>query len=151
MCECNYSLCKEQRNGNYHKWKVFDYCLYFAIRFLSNNEYGSYKLYSGLSNTKLTSVNIKSGYFPTYTSTTLYKDIAEKFMGKEQGMIIEIHESVRNRFKCCDVSWISKFPDEHEILISRSNGTYSKDNKFCIEILDDNKKVQTVLLTDNQW
>eukprot|EP01084_Bolivina_argentea_P208501 355450_1 len=34
-CECNYDLCKSQRNGDYNKWKVFDYCLWNAILLLS--------------------------------------------------------------------------------------------------------------------
>eukprot|EP01084_Bolivina_argentea_P282502 483583_1 len=27
-CDCNYDLCASQRNGNFGKWKWFDYCLY---------------------------------------------------------------------------------------------------------------------------
>eukprot|EP01084_Bolivina_argentea_P094903 170631_1 len=29
-CNCNYDLCKSQRNDDYDKWKWFDYCLYHA-------------------------------------------------------------------------------------------------------------------------
>eukprot|EP01084_Bolivina_argentea_P236217 397244_1 len=53
-CECNYDLCKTQRNGNYKKWQWFDYCLHKAIGTLSHYEKGSsYKLYSGLNSVKL--------------------------------------------------------------------------------------------------
>eukprot|EP01084_Bolivina_argentea_P270560 460087_1 len=31
-CDCNYDLCKTQRDGDYKKWKWFDYCLYHAIK-----------------------------------------------------------------------------------------------------------------------
>eukprot|EP01084_Bolivina_argentea_P104696 187458_1 len=46
--ECNFDLCKTQRNGDYKKWKWFDYCLYNAIHKLSKREYGLYKIYTGL-------------------------------------------------------------------------------------------------------
>ena len=29
-CDCNYDLCKSQRNGDYHKWRIFDNCLCFV-------------------------------------------------------------------------------------------------------------------------
>eukprot|EP01083_Nonionella_stella_P008478 24467_1 len=37
-CECNYDLCASQRDGDYNKWKWFDYCLWWAIRTLSQRE-----------------------------------------------------------------------------------------------------------------
>eukprot|EP01084_Bolivina_argentea_P017723 33069_1 len=46
-CECNYDLCKSQRNGNYDKWKWFDYHLYNAIKKLSAKESGAFPVYSG--------------------------------------------------------------------------------------------------------
>eukprot|EP01084_Bolivina_argentea_P015007 28067_1 len=33
-CDCNYDLCKSQRNDDYNKWQKFDYCLYSAIKSL---------------------------------------------------------------------------------------------------------------------
>eukprot|EP01084_Bolivina_argentea_P167800 291140_1 len=45
--ECNYDLCSSQRNGDYKKWKLFDYCLYWAIRTLSELECGSFSVFSG--------------------------------------------------------------------------------------------------------
>eukprot|EP01084_Bolivina_argentea_P096779 173977_1 len=41
-CECNYDLCSSQRNGNYQKWKWFDFCLFNGIQKLSAKETGSY-------------------------------------------------------------------------------------------------------------
>ena len=49
----NYDLCKSQRDGNYTKWRWFDYYLYHAIHKLSKREEGSYKIYTGLSSKKL--------------------------------------------------------------------------------------------------
>ena len=47
---------------------------------------------------------------------------------------------------CCDVSWISKFPDDCEILFARSLGWL--DNFSCV-ILDEVNGVQTVSLKQN--
>eukprot|EP01084_Bolivina_argentea_P114311 203543_1 len=46
-CDCNYDLCGSQRKGNYNKWKWFDYCLWNAIRKLSQKESGSFGVYTG--------------------------------------------------------------------------------------------------------
>ena len=57
-------------------------------------------------------------------------------MGKEGGMLVEISgRYVGGK----DVSWVSKFPDEHETLFSRSAPLVVK--KVTI-----NGKVQTVVL-----
>eukprot|EP01084_Bolivina_argentea_P047126 86821_1 len=148
-CDCNYDVCKSQRNGNYTKWKWFDYCLHHAILFLSQNENGTYKLYSGLNKVKLTKKDISLGYFPTYTSTSWIKEVATNFM-YDEGMLIQIDKEMRNFFVCCDVSWISKFPDECEILISRSIGDGWRNNSFSLSVLDEQAGVQRVVLEQNQ-
>ena len=74
--ESNYNLCSSQRSGNYLKWKYFDLCLYSAINKLSKREYGSYKIYIGLKDTKLDCKYIASGYFKTYVSTSYIKAIS---------------------------------------------------------------------------
>eukprot|EP01083_Nonionella_stella_P253106 871291_1 len=134
-CDCNYDLCKSQRNGDYDKWKRFDYCLYSAIKLLSSKETGRYTLYTGLDKVKLNEKEIQCGYFPTYTSTSWVRNVASTFMGSA-GMMIQIDKTTRSSpvFLCCDVSWISKFPDECEILIARST-VY---NKFKLKIIDEN-------------
>ncbi len=33
--ESNYNLCDSQRKGDYQKWKIFDFCLDTAIRYLT--------------------------------------------------------------------------------------------------------------------
>ena len=49
--------------------------------------------------------------------------------------------------KCCDVSWISKFPDECEVLIARSYDHFNEnDNNFCVSILSEENGIQIVSL-----
>eukprot|EP01084_Bolivina_argentea_P310097 536486_1 len=159
-CDCNYDLCGSQRNGDFRKWKWFDYCLWNAIKKLSDQEDGVYKLYSGLHRVKLSRKTVYSGYFITYVSATWMREISEKFANK-QGMIIEIDEWFRNDplTICCDVSWISKFPDECEVLIARSimsdpilthidgPNDYFKADNFSCKIMDEKQGMQTVLIS----
>ena len=117
--DCNYNLCKclrEFKNSfNYcNKWKWFDYCLHYAISKLSLCEYGNYSVYSGINNIEMKEKAMK-GQFLCYVSTTRNKKIAHSFMNGN-GMLITI--SNRNKFCCCDVSWISKFEYEKEVLFS---------------------------------
>eukprot|EP01084_Bolivina_argentea_P289701 497515_1 len=44
--DVNCDLCKNQRNGNYKKWKWFDYLLYTAIFKLSSCETGNFSVFS---------------------------------------------------------------------------------------------------------
>ena len=47
---------------------------------------------------------------------------------------------------CCDVSWISKFPDECEVLFARSmRDTWVMNNFSCI-VLDESNGIQTIQL-----
>eukprot|EP01084_Bolivina_argentea_P258424 435668_1 len=92
--ESNYALCKCQRNGDYETWKWFDYCLYNAINKLSKREYGSYKIYTGLTSTQLTAKYIDSGYFKTFVSTSWLKEVALGFVA-DKGMIFEFDETFR--------------------------------------------------------
>ena len=89
---------------------------------------------------------IKSGYFITYVSTSWRKEVSKAFM-KGDGMIIEIDKKYKERVGvyCCDVSWISKFPDECEILFARSTA-FMGENKFKCVILDESNGVQTISL-----
>ena len=46
---------------------------------------------------------------------------------KQNGMSIEMNQNLIKNFICCTVDWISKFPDECDILIARTmqdNGYY---------------------------
>ena len=74
------------------------------------------------------------------------------FMGGNEGMIVHFDQDFRKHELCsicCDVSWISKFPDECEVLFARSPG-YKTRNNFACEIVDDVKGIQTISLTWGQ-
>ena len=148
-CECNYDMCKSQRNGDYKKWKYFDDCLYWAIVKLSKHEsYLEYTtaLYSGLHKVQLNAKQLVLSYFATYVSTSYIKDVSLRF-AKNDGMIFELDEDILHRFHCCSVEWISKFQDECEILIARSLdvGSHAStltivDNEIVIQDTQDEKK-----------
>ncbi len=68
---------------------------------------------------------------------------------KDNGMIIEIDSSFKENdwVHCCDVSWISKFSDECEILFQRGGDIYEKS--FRCNVVDESNGIQTVALTNN--
>ena len=145
-CDCNYDLCASQRSGDYDKWKYFDDILWGAIFELSQKETGCFPVYSGLNHVKLPYYT-QIGYFKTYVSTSWRKEVSKAFIGKDGGMIIEFDKSRRKCWFCCDVSWISKLPDECEILFSRAIDTNGDGRmKFECTVLDEYKGVQTVSL-----
>eukprot|EP01083_Nonionella_stella_P066706 175890_1 len=144
-CDCNYDLCASQRNGDYMKWKWFDYCLCDAIWTLSDREHGLFSVFSGLNNVKLSSKSVKCGWFRTYVSTAWNRAVAETFMSGN-GMILNIDKEFKNYedVYCCDVSWISKFPDECEVLFARSIGL--NWDEFECAVLDEVNGIQNVSL-----
>ena len=165
-CNCNYDLCASQRNGDYKKWKFFDMCLFNAIQKLSTHETGKYPVYSGLNGVKMDKKIVTNGYFVTYVSTSWRREVSEIFTGGDKGMIIQFDEEYRNHetVKCCDVSWISKFPDECEVLFARSfvmkapsgsaNGCHyytSTENNFTCVVLDEIDGKQIVSLKRSNW
>eukprot|EP01084_Bolivina_argentea_P025986 48313_1 len=141
---CCVDIGHHHRKNNYKKWKWFDYCLYWAIYTLSQKEFGKFKVYTGLNNVYLSKQTVKNRYFLTYVSTSWQEHVATKFMGNK-GMILEIDENFKNdkQVYCCDVSWLSKYPDECEILFARSIGGWSS-NSFCCEIVDTKGDIQRV-------
>ena len=141
-------MCASQRNGDYLKWKWFDKCLYKAIVGLSHLEQGRFGVYSGLSGVKMDQKIVSRGFFVTYVSTSWKKEVSEKFMGGKGGMMICFDEAFKDNFGiyCCDVSWISKFPDECEVLFARSVDEY--DNFNCV-VIDEKDGIQTVALKKN--
>ncbi len=90
---------------------------------------------------------MKCGYFVTYVSTSWSKQVAKSFMNDE-GMMLHINESFKNSkaINCCDVSWISKFPDECEILFARSVSEVNYLIGFECSILDEQNGIQTASL-----
>ncbi len=124
--KCNEDLCKSQREGDYKKWEHFDLCLTLAIHHLSYYHMFDYPLYCGLKGVYFEEADIKWAVFNSYLSTSQSEEVAMSFRGKK-GALIKIEGGVKSGFaaegdtsiNCCDVSWISKFPNEREILISR--------------------------------
>ena len=113
---------------------------------MSSKETGLFPVYSGLTGVKM-DTKTESGYFVTYVSTSWKKEVSKAFMGKKKGMIIEFDKEYKvNKYivNCCDVSWISKFPDECEILFARSVGLGT--NNFCCTVVDESDGIQTISL-----
>ena len=125
-CDCNYDLCKSQRSGDYKKWKYFDQFLGQAIKRLSSRERGSYPVFTALNKVMLENEEIECGWFPTYVSASVHEYVAMWFIRNTNegstGMLIEIDQKFKQHVNvlCCDVSWISKFEDEAEVLFARS-------------------------------
>ena len=95
---------------------------------------------------------VKEGYFVTYVSTTWNKTVASAYMQNE-GMMIEIGSGYKNDHDvyACDVSWISKFEDECEILFSRfaqDGELYDGTKGFICKVIDQSNGIQTVRLDD---
>eukprot|EP01084_Bolivina_argentea_P291385 500795_1 len=139
--ECNWYLTEAQMKKNSNtcndKWKWFEYLLDEAIKKLHENEGGDYKIYTGLRTTNLVK-NKQKGKFTTFVSASWEKDIAMDYMNldgknKNGGMIIEMKRHNEGGIVCADVSWISKFADECEVLIKKGN-----DMSLSVEDMADN-------------
>eukprot|EP01084_Bolivina_argentea_P015318 28634_1 len=144
--DCNYDLCKSQRNGDYKKWKWFDSILYNAIKALSERERGEFSVYSGLADTKSDMQFIEQAWFPTFTSSSMSRDIALTFIGGN-GIELQIEPSFKENAICCDVSWISKFTVEREILFARSVSKHYSSYQLKVE--EDNNGVQTAIIQES--
>eukprot|EP01083_Nonionella_stella_P077210 210714_1 len=151
-CECNWDLCASQRAGNYNKWHFFDLSLKNAIEKLCRCETGKYTVWSGLKNVKFahqknsnTNVELK---LVTYLSASWDKKQAIDYMKVKDGqelhcaLLLEISPHLRQVAPCCDVSWISRFPDEAEILFQKHIQV-----RFQVEN-DQNNWFQTAHLTE---
>ena len=143
--DINYDLSKQQCNADYSKWKWFDYCLFNAIYKLSQREYGSYKVYTGLHDVELNDNERKCGYFKTYLSTSWSRDVALAFI-HDNGVLFEIDETFRENAICCDVSWISKFENEREVLFARSIDAVLND--FECKVVGQDEDLQYVVLSE---
>eukprot|EP01083_Nonionella_stella_P110780 324404_1 len=144
-CTCNHDLCLSQRNGDYEKWKVLDWCLNSAIRRTSPFERGTFKVWSAVCGVQFDQKEISLGYLPTFTSTSYNRQVAEGFAGGE-GALLELDEELRSQWPCCDVSWISDFP-EYEILFSRlPPNTYNGECYYGLQyrVVDNNNGIQIV-------
>ena len=138
--DCNYDLSKTLRNNNFTKWKLFDRWLAVAIdkmarwqRYTDNTN-----IYSGMVSVIIDKKDIPDDNKPLYMILKCYQsfstslDEAKIFAGSD-GMIIGLNlskwkncgqttpVSQLTAIKACDVSWLSNYKNEKEILVSRSN------------------------------
>ena len=124
------------------KWDQFEARLNNAIRQIHNSEIKYYAyVYSCINDSNIKfddlleeeeeilqksddtkdSLGIKKRInFSTFVNTSRNENIAKEFMGNnyKSGMIIRFEPSSVVYLPCCDVSWISKFPNEEEVLFS---------------------------------
>ena len=164
--ECNYDLSKTQRNGSFmKKWPYYDKFLNNAIDKLSKLEKHRENIYHGICGVLLKCKNDASDIinsnnsntssvddcdtegrryivFKTNASFTTDLQVAKDFRGSD-GIIIGLNmkRSIRVRlgkFVGCDVSWISKFPNEREILVKRGSTLNIYNDKMTL--IDNNKQ-----------
>ena len=136
---CNYNLSMCQRDGTYvQKWVTFDTLLNDAILQLSRYESHNENIYTGLAGVSVDIYRLyRQGMFSNFlffksnVSGTRSIKVAYQFRGDE-GVILGIN--LKQSFEenifgflfgdsiiphACDVSWISKYPSEQEVLFSR--------------------------------
>ncbi len=96
---------------------------------LSNHEMRNFTLYCGLSGVGFRpGDDLSSIYFSTYLSTSRSRAVAVCFRGKK-GVILEIETlslpqtdaSGAGMGICCDIAWLSKFPEEMEVVFCAGN------------------------------
>ena len=149
--DCSYDLCLSQRNSTYlKKWPMFDCFLNLAIYTLSQFEEHWENIYSGICNVfyqfKDSKYLRESIYFRTNVSFTTDLKIAKQFRGST-GMIIGLNiqrsfAAMQGRFHACDVSWISKYPNEKEVLVQRGSEIRIYPNKMTQTQTKDGEKQQ---------
>ncbi|ETO26587.1 hypothetical protein RFI_10546 [Reticulomyxa filosa] len=143
---CNVQFSKDQIQFQHYKWSFLDRSLQGAISILNSHERReeeSIDLYCGLATVRLENIKeIKQGFFISHVSTS--DDI----------QVAQIYRSDRGcAIHSCDVSWISPFEHEREILFSRSNSAQFLDEKnkekttWNARIENENENTQMILLT----
>ncbi|ETO15290.1 hypothetical protein RFI_22072, partial [Reticulomyxa filosa] len=159
---CNVQFSSDQIQFRYHKWPFLDSYLQNAITILhryERREEESIELYCGLKNVRLKNINeIKEGFFVSHVSTSDDIQVAQMYRS-HQGCILHFHPSMRRTFgiDSCDVSWISPFKHEREILFSRSQAAqfYEIERKeftaWNAKIEKEDENTQMILLTWPQY
>ncbi|ETO27328.1 hypothetical protein RFI_09804 [Reticulomyxa filosa] len=161
---CNAEFSYDQIKFRHQKWPYLDSCLLDAIGILGSYERveeSEIELYCGLKRVRLDNVEkeINAGYFISYVSTSDDIEVAKMFRGSH-GCILHFHPSMRraNGIFSCDVSWISPFKHEREILFSRSRIMFDTSEKLHKERLiwnakveDEDEHTQMILLTSAMY
>ncbi|ETO30907.1 hypothetical protein RFI_06213, partial [Reticulomyxa filosa] len=100
-----------------------------------NTQFKEKELYCGLKNIRLENIKeIKSGFFISHVSTSDDIQVAQMYRS-DRGCILHFHPSMRRSLliSSCDVSWISPFKHEREILFARSEISHMHDEKVYKE------------------
>ena len=126
---CNHSLCQSQRDGSVlKKWPLFDVGVHTAIGSLSDYEIHDENIYTGIAGVfldinKLYTDGDKSVVlqFKSNVSFTRDLNVARQFRGSD-GLILGVNlHRLWTEFvtppSACDISWISSFETEQEILV----------------------------------
>ncbi len=145
-------MCKSMREGegDTSKWRVFSHILHKAIATLHRRETipkkGTKKLYSGLRGVHmdLKDMRSKNYHFITFVSASFDKEVAQSFKGGRGtlGMIMDLTSGLKKRdIAFADVSWISRFPDEKEVLFApgaewrgRISHEKGREHEQCVRI-----------------
>ncbi|ETO00587.1 hypothetical protein RFI_36853 [Reticulomyxa filosa] len=157
---CNVQFSYDQIQFRHYKWPFLDTYLQEAIMILHSHERveeSEMELYCGLKNVRLENIEkeIKSGFFISHVSTSDDIHVAKMFRSN-QGCILHFHPSMRRPklIDSCDVSWISPFKHEREILFARSFINFVDDEKIHKErnawnakVENEDEYTQMILLT----
>ncbi|ETO28373.1 hypothetical protein RFI_08758 [Reticulomyxa filosa] len=146
---CNVQFSYDQIQFRHHLWPYLDFYLWEAIRILHKHERreeSEMELYCGLKNVRFENIEkeIKSGFFISHVSTSDDIEVAQMYRS-DQGCILHFHPSMRRALNIpsCDVSWISPFKHEREILFARSYIHFAKDEKIHKKEFAWNAKVES--------
>jgi len=156
-CDANYAMTGCHLKGDNYMWKVFDFCLSMAVGIIGRHMQGleSVPLFFGLEAVMID--KFREGHFICHQSMSMSRDVAESFR-KSRGLVgtyckvrkdqpAESHALCDAlKLYCAPVFWISKFPDEQEVLISRHHGQYlfwsitsQSDTKQEIKVSDSSR------------
>ncbi|ETO34645.1 hypothetical protein RFI_02447, partial [Reticulomyxa filosa] len=155
---CNENFSYEQIQFRHHNWPYLDGYMQEAIRILHKHERreeNEMEVYCGLKNVRLENIKeIKSGFFISHVSTSDDIQVAQMYRS-HQGCILHFHPSMRrsNWIDSCDVSWISPFKHEREILFSRSfvgnfdERKHTRISAWNAKVESEDEYTQMILLT----
>ncbi|ETN99075.1 hypothetical protein RFI_38412 [Reticulomyxa filosa] len=143
---CNVQFSRNQIQFKHHLWPFLDFCLQKGIYILHKHERreeSEMELYCGLKNVRLENIKeIKAGYFISHVSTSDDIQVAQMFRS-DQGCILHFHPSMRRTLiSSCDVSWISPYEHEREILFARPFAFSNLSDQIHGELISWNAKVE---------
>ena len=110
-------------------------------------------MYSGFHGIQLKHYSLNNCLFIDYTSSSVFREVSEEFINSN-GMLLVIDSSLRKEYKMfsCDVSWISDFPKEYEVLFARGLGSQIIEKYNINESYDDSwnaQVIEIVILVNN--